>query len=278
MAIALSLVGAIVFGCADFWGGLATRRSDATVAVVVITQVAGLAALMVIAPLSGATHVAVSDLVWGAGAGLCGATGLLFFYRALADGTMSIVSPITAVVSAIVPLLAGVALGDRPAAWAWAGIVIGLGAIILFGGVPHPHGVARVAVTGAVLGGLGFGTFFVLLARSGSTAGMWPLVAARGCSGALLFAWAKARRQPIGLPRAVWKIALAAGIGDVSANALYLAATHHGLLAVVGVIIALYPASTLVLARIVLHERLQPLHWVALVAAAGAVTMIVVGS
>src|SRR5882724_2478495 len=99
MAIGLSLIGAIVFGCADFWGGLATRRSGATVAVVVVTQIAGLTALAVLAPLMGASHLKASDLAWGAAAGVCGATGLLVFYRALAEGTMSIVSPITAVVS-----------------------------------------------------------------------------------------------------------------------------------------------------------------------------------
>lgn len=276
MAVTLSLVGAVVFGCADFWGGLATRRSGATVAVVVATQVAGLAALLVAAPFFGGTPSAHA-LAWGAAAGLCGATGLLFFYRALATGTMSLVSPATAVVSAIVPVVAGIFLGDRAGALAWAGIAVGLGAIVLFGGVPHPHGSAIDGIAAALAGGAGFGFFFVLLSRSGHDAGLWPLVAARGVSGALLIGGSVAARRPLRLARPVVPIAIAAGVGDVTANALYLLSTRHGPLVIVGVIIALYPASTLVLARAVLHERLERLHWVALGLAAVAVVLIARG-
>jgi drug/metabolite transporter (DMT)-like permease len=277
MAVGLSLLGAIVFGCADFWGGLATRRSGRTAAVVVVTQLAGLLALFVEAPLVGSSTLHATDLLWGAAAGLCGMVGLLCFYRALAVGTMSIVSPITAVVSAIVPVVAGLLLGDRPEALAWVGIAIGIGAIVLFGGVPHPHGSSGAAVLGAVLGGLGFGTFFVLLSQSGDGAGLWPLVAARSVSGAVLVLGALVLHQPLRLARDPLRIAIAAGVADVSANALYLVSTHYGLLPVVGVVIAFYPASTLVLARVVLHERLEPLHWAALGLAGAAVVLIALG-
>ena len=274
MAVGISLLGAIVFGCADFWGGLATRRSGRTAAVVVVTQLAGLLALVVYAPVVGASDLHRADLAWGAAAGLFGMLGLLCFYRALARGTMSIVSPITAVVSAIVPVGAGVLLGDRPALLAWTGIAVGIGAIALFGGVPHPHGSARPAMIGAALGGLGFGAFFVLLSRTGDGAGLWPLVAARGVSGTVLVVGARIARQPLRLTRDPLRIAIAAVVGDVTANALYLVSTRYGLLAVVGVVIALYPASTLVLARVVLHERLEPMHWAALGLAGAAVVLI----
>jgi drug/metabolite transporter (DMT)-like permease len=275
MPLLLSLTGAIIFGCADFLGGLATRRNRDAISVVVVTQVAGLLALLVYAPLVGATHVTMPDLAWGALAGLSGATGLVFFYEALARGTMSVVSPVTAVVSAIVPLVAGVTLGNRPSVAVWTGLLLGIAAICLFGFTHDGLDAAALrALAPAVVGGLGFGFFFVLLSRTQGGAGLWPLVAARGLSGIVMAVAALATSGSIAIEPAARWIALGAAVGDVTANALYLLSTRHGDLAVVGVVIALYPASTLVLARIVLHERLNRVQQGALALAAFAVVII----
>src|SRR3954454_22894088 len=113
---------------------MAVRRNGSTFGVVFLTQFVGLVCITVVALVAGASHLTASDLAWGAAAGVCGGVGLALFYRALALGTMSVVSPVTGVVSAAVPLCAGVALGERPSFAAAVGIVLAVVAVSMFGG------------------------------------------------------------------------------------------------------------------------------------------------
>ncbi len=275
MGIALALISAMLFGAADFAGGLAVRKNNATFAVVFLSQLVGLATVAIYAPLVGADQLSATDFGWGALAGLCGGLGLLLFYRALALGTMSVVSPVTGVVSAAIPVGVGLGLGERPPLLAAVGIACAIGAVAMFGGGSGATfaGAAR-ALAPAIAAGVGFGTFFSLIAETHHGAGLWPLLAAR-CTACVLYAGgATIRRTRLRVRRPALLITLAAGVGDVSANALFLYAARHGDLAIVGVIGALYPASTLVLARFVLHERLALHHRVAIVVAACAIVLI----
>ncbi|MDH2443488.1 EamA family transporter [Amnibacterium sp. CER49] len=280
MAVLLSLVGAVVFGVADFLGGFATKRSPLH-AVIVLGQLAG---LLVLAPaaLLVLTRFDWGSALWGAAAGIAGGVGLLAFYRCLATGTMSVVAPVTAVTAAAVPVLAGLALGERPSGVTVVGVLLAVIAVVLVsaegGRLPrwstlrHDRG-----VIGALLSGAAFGLFFVLLSRSAAGSGIVPVAAARVTSISLVVGLALLLRRSLRPSRPGLPIILASGVADMTANVLFLVATRQGLLVVTSVLTALYPASTVLLAQLVLHERLGRLKAGGLAVAAAAVTCIAVG-
>lgn len=303
MAIVLGLAAALVYGAADFTGGLATRRTHA-LAVVVLSQAAGLVVLLVTLPFVADGGPAGGDLARGAVAGIGGGAGVALLYRGLAVGRMSVVAPITAVGAAALPLLWGLVAGERPSPWALAGVVLALVAVVLVsaaqgsepgdvaaagpgaGGVvrarPGAGGAARTGralgpgVGEAVLAGLGFGAFFVVLEGTSADAGLWPLLGAR-TSILVAGAAALATRTPLrAAPGQGGRIALA-GVLDMGANVLYLLAARQGLLSLVAVIVSLYPASTVLLARFVLGERLGPAQRIGLTLAAAGVALIALG-
>jgi drug/metabolite transporter (DMT)-like permease len=275
VAVLLALASALIWGASDFAGGVAARRAAAQ-AVVAASQAAGLVPLLVLLPwLGGATTA--GDLALGAAAGGCGGLGLVVFYRAMATGVMSVLAPTTGVCAAAVPVVAGLVLGERIGITATVGIVLALVAVVLVAAEGGPAGLraARPAGLAAALGaGLLFGLFFVFLHRTHPDAGLSPLVAARVTSVVLVTATALAGRAPLRVPRPAVPLVLLAGAGDVTANALYLVATQHGQLAITGVLASLYPASTVVLAQLVLRERLVRTQAAGLVTAVAAVVLI----
>jgi uncharacterized membrane protein len=247
MAALLALLSAVVYGVGDFCGGMASRRARAT-AVVLWSHVVGLALVVASLPLVHG-ELRARDLAFG------GAGGLL--YRALAIGPMSVVAPVTGLLAAAVPAVAGVAEGDRPSVSAGVGMVLALGAIVLVSaeGGDEPRPADRRGVHLALGAGLGFGVFFVALSHTADGAGTWPLLAARLASVGALGGLALLGRVEVAVPRGVRLQAAGAGALVVAANLLYLLAVRRGLLSVVSVLTALYPVSTVVLARIVLRER-----------------------
>jgi drug/metabolite transporter (DMT)-like permease len=278
VAIVLALAGALLYGGADFAGGLASRRATA-LGVVFCGQLAGVALLLVLLVAAPGRFDGPS-IAWGAAAGLSGAVGLLVFYRALSAGSMSVVAPLTAVTSASVPVLGGILLGERPSPLALVGVVLAVAAILLVGAeggrLPTLAMLRGTGVGAALLAGAAFGLLFVLVSRAAADSGVWPLVGARGASLALLAIVALATRRglvPRGAPVA---LVLASGLGDMAANLLFLLASRVGLLSIVGVLLALYPAGTVLLAVVVLRERLHPLQVVGLALAAGGVVLIAV--
>jgi drug/metabolite transporter (DMT)-like permease len=275
VAVLLALASAVLWGASDFGGGVASRRASAQV-VVAGSQAAGLVILLVLLPWFGGAPTA-TDLLLGAAAGACGGAGLFVFYRAMAGGVMSVVAPTTGVCAAAVPVLSGLALGERIGVAASVGIVLALVAVLLVaaeGGLASLRAVRPAALGPALVAGLLFGLFFVFLHSTRPHAELAPLVAARVASVLLVGVAALAARRGIRVPRRVLPVVVAAGIGDVTANALYLIATQHGQLAVTGVLASLYPASTVVLAQLVLHERLVRTQAAGLAAAAAAVVLI----
>ena len=276
MAVLLALGSAVVYGAADFCGGVASRRAS-SFAVVAVSQAAGLAVLLLLLPWLGGTSTA-ADLAWGGAAGLAGAAGLVLFYRALADGVMSVVAPVTAVMAAAVPVLVGVALGEQISPWAAAGIVLALVAVVLVaaeGGLSSLRTARPASLTPALAAGAGFGLFFVLLDRTHDNAGLTPLVAARLVSIAFVVALALGRGLSLRIPGTALPIVVLTGVGDMAANALFLVATQvGGQLAIIGVLTALYPASTVLLAQVLLRERLAGTQVAGLGAAVAAVALI----
>ncbi|TFV50331.1 DMT family transporter [Blastococcus sp. TF02A_35] len=276
MAVVLALASAVVYGASDFLGGLASRRAS-VFAVVALSQLAGLAALLVLLPWLGGP-VTAADVGWGAAAGLAGSTGLLVFFRALATGVMSVVAPVTAVTAAAVPVLVGLLGGERIGPWAAAGILLALVAVVLVsaeGGLRALRAARPGSLLPALLAGTAFGFFFVLLDRTSEDAGLTPLVAARAASVGLVLLVALAGRRSVRPTRAALPLVVVSGVGDMAANALFLLATQAGgPLAITGVLASLYPVSTVVLAQLVLRERLVPAQVAGLTTAAAAVVLI----
>ena len=276
MAVVLALSSAVVYGASDFLGGLASRRTS-VFGVVALSQLVGLTALLVLLPWLGGP-VGAADLGWGAAAGLAGAAGLVVFFRTLAGGVMSVVAPVTAVTAAAVPVLVGLAGGDRIGTWAAVGIVLALVAVVLVsaeGGLSALRAARPAALAPALLAGGMFGLFFVLLDRTSADAGLTPLVTARIASVSLVALLALAGRQSLRVSRPALPLVAVSGLGDMSANGLFLLATQaDGQLAITGVLASLYPVSTVVLAQVVLRERLVGAQVAGLLTAATAVVLI----
>ncbi|NUW34860.1 DMT family transporter [Nonomuraea sp. SMC257] len=277
-AVILATACAVVYGTADFFGGLATRRSP-VLAVVVLSQLAGLALIAGMLPLLPGLASGPA-LLWGLAAGLAGAGGLVLFYRALATGVMSVVAPVAAVTSAALPVLWGLAKGERPQALAMAGVVLALGSVLLVSQDRSParRGGSRGSVLTALAAGTGFGGFFVLLDLAPDDSGLWPLMGARLSSVAAVALLALATRRALRPGSGAWRVIAAAGVLDMLANVLYLLAQRQGLVSLVAVLVALYPASTLLLARQVLGERLRPIQVTGVTCALAAVSLIAFAS
>jgi drug/metabolite transporter (DMT)-like permease len=276
VAVVLALASAVVYGAADFLGGLASRRTS-VFGVVAMSQVVGLVALLALLPWLGGP-VGVADLAWGGAAGLAGAAGLVVFFRALAGGVMSVIAPVTAVTAAAVPVLVGLLAGNRIGGWAAAGIALALTAVVLVsaeGGLRALRAARPASLTPALVAGAAFGLFFVLLDRTSQTSGLTPLVAARMASVALVVLVATAGRQSLRVTRPALPLVALSGVGDMSANGLFLLATQQeGQLAITGVLASLYPVSTVLLAQVLLRERLVGAQVAGLAAAVVAVVLI----
>jgi drug/metabolite transporter (DMT)-like permease len=276
VAVVLALSSAVVYGASDFLGGLASRRTS-VFGVVALSQLVGLAALLVLLPWLGGP-VSAADLGWGAAAGLAGAAGLVVFFRTLAGGVMSVVAPVTAVTAAAVPVLVGLAGGDEIGTRAAVGIALALVAVVLVSaesGLSALRAARPSALAPALLAGSMFGLFFVLLDRTSADAGLTPLVTARIASVTLVVLIALAGRQSLRVTRSALPLVAVSGLGDMAANGLFLLATQaDGQLAITGVLASLYPVSTVVLAQVVLRERLVGAQVAGLLTAATAVVLI----
>lgn len=275
MGIALGLLAAAFYGAADFLGGLATKRTS-MFAVTILSQGVGFALLLAVVPFFPA-HVVPVDYLWGALGGLCGGLGLALLYHALSIGKMGVVSPITAVLAASLPVVVGVVRGERLATLQMAGMVVALVAIVLISLSTEEDGRIEVSTAGvkeAVASGVILGGFYTFLALGGKGAGLYPLLGARCGSIALLVAVALVLRRPMVPSRATVPTIVLAGAIDMTANALYVLATFRGYLSVVAVLTSLYPASTVFLARVVLRERLQLQQKIGVACALAGVVMI----
>lgn len=298
MPYALALMSAAVLGVADFFGGMATRRSG-VVPVIVLLQCVAIPVMAVLILVAPSARPTLTDAAWSGAAALAGSVGLAFLYRGLAMAAMSAVAPMAAVVAASVPVAAGLALGERPSRWAVAGIGLAVAAIALIateterdpeaeaslaGFEPPDDASGRVtavrrllAVAVALGAGLGIGLFYVFISRPAPTAGLWPLLLSRCVSLPLFAGIALATRRPLWPSRSVLPVALAAGVLDALGVVFYLLAAYRGPLSLVAILTSLYPASTVLMATTVLGEHLHRGRIVGLACAAIAITLIVAG-
>ncbi len=217
----------------------------------------------------------VSALVWGSIAGVAGLGGIVLLYQGLSTGAMAIVAPTTAVTSAVIPIVGGLLLGERPGAVPLIGAFCAVVAIgLVSSGPASGHARVDAKVIGlALTSGAMFGMFFLLLARAGDEAGMWPLAAARVAALPLGLFLLKTMGGTLRLPRRILPLTITAGVLDLSANGLYLIAVYQGEISVLAPIAALYPASTVLLALLVHKEKLVPLQMVGLGLAGAALVL-----
>jgi len=280
LAIVLGLGSSVCWGLADFLGGLQSRR-HAVASVLLVSEIAGLAPVVLYVALSGAAAPAWVHLWPAAAGGAAGVVALGAFYRALATGTMSIVAPVSAT-GAIVPLAVGIAEGDRPGALRLAGIAAALLGVVLaareLGADERPRaGGVNGSVALALVAALGFGLFFVGLRSAASASVPWAMLVARASAVPLVALAVLGARAPLRLGRSVLPALAVVGLLDVSANGLYALATTHGLLSVVSVLGSLYPVTTVLLARLVLHERVRRTQEVGIITVLAGVALIAAG-
>jgi drug/metabolite transporter (DMT)-like permease len=265
----------------DFLGGLQSRRQP-LLAVMLVSQGAALVGLLVVVAALGAGPPHLVKLLPALGAGAAGMIALTAFYRALSIGTMSIVAPISAT-GAMVPVVVGIAQGERPAAAQLAGIAAAIVGVVLASreedaALRHDVRVpSRASIPLALVAAAGFGTFFVALRSSAKADVAWALLAARLAGVALIAAGALVRRPPAVRDRRVLLALAVIGLLDLSANGLYAIATRHGLLSIVAVGASLYPLGTVMLARLLLGERVRRVQEVGIVAALMGVVLIAAG-
>jgi drug/metabolite transporter (DMT)-like permease len=302
----LSFVGALVYGSADFLGGLAAKRLRSIV-VTAVAAATGLVLVLAAYPVIGGEWLA-ADVGWGIVSGVTGAIAIVLLYACLAIGPMSILSPLTAVVSAIAPILWGLLVAGETMSWiGYAGLGVALVAVVLVGFIPG-EAVVRPSVRGLVLAigaGLAIGAFLIVIDQTSDESGLVPLIVNRSVSAVLtsvivgVLAIAAVRRgrravsvfaatgaqlgatptghadlehaeeHPVSVAGSTpvsqaWWLAAACGALDATANVVMVFALRMGDLAIVSALTAMYPAGTILLAAIVLRERIAVVQWIGL--------------
>ena len=280
VAVALGIGTALCWGLADFLGGIRTRRLTLAT-VLIVSQLTGLAAIALVVAVGGVEVPSLGDIAPALGAGVCQIAGIAALYRALAVGTMSVISPISASGAAIIPVIVGVTIGERPESLQIVGMGAAFAGVILATRSPEPaQGGAgsRHALGLAAIAALGIGGFYVGMDAAVDEANpLWALLAARASAGALLVAVLVSVRPRLVADRTLLPSLAAIGLLDVAANACFTLGTETGLLSVVSVLASLYPVATVVLARALLRERLVAVQGAGVAVALAGVAMISAG-
>ena len=279
MAVLLALLGAIAYGVSDFLGGLTARRTTLWPVAVLACTGALLGTLLLALAVPGEPHG--PDVAWGLLAGLGSGSGTAFLYRGLAAGRMGVVAPVSAVGATIIPVLIGFVGGERPSTLVWVGMVAALPGIWLVSREETDAGSAPAGgsngLLDGVLAGVGFGVLFAALGQVPSSAGYWPVVANQAASvTAVVVAAYLLGGNPVPTRRGEWW-GLVSGLLAALAVLAFLLATHRGLLSVSAVLTSLYPAVTVLLAAVVLHERIHRVQAVGLALCAAAIVLVAAG-
>ena len=298
MVTILALAAAVLYGTADFLGGVASRRAS-VFAVLALTVPAGAVVMVVVALLGQVPAIggllgpgglgspaSVGDwsaVGWAAASGVCGAGGLVAFYAGFATAPISVVAPVAALVSAVLPVGVAIIGGERPAATVIAGGLICLVAVVLVSAQPADHSGGRRLITPGRLralgygaaAGAGFGLFFIFLKNAGQSGVLWPVAISRSAGTVVAFGIALVTRtRPPWSRGGITGIALASGAIDAAANVCYVLATRAGLFGLAVVITSLYPGMTVLLARVLLGERMRWLQRAGLLLAAVGVVLL----
>lgn len=272
-AIGFGLLSAASWGAGDFSGGFATRRAN-VFGVVVISQIIGLALVVVATLVTHESMPPMENLLWGAASGVSGVVGIVSFYRALATGHMRIAAPVTAVFTAIVPVMVGIFTEKVPSLPQFGGFAIALVGVWALSR-PETEDAGRPKGLGlAVLAGLGFGGFLVFIHRAGDSYVFWPTLSARVASIIVLVLIILWQRKPWRPARNLMHLVFFAGVLDVGGNVAYVLAAQGQQLAIASVVSSLYPAMTVLLARLFLKERITQLQAAGIAAALLAIILI----
>jgi len=270
-----ALGAAVLYGVGDYFGGRATKVSAST-SVTFLGQFFALILLVALVAVGNTPVMPLQDWFWSGLAGAGGVIALVAFYQAMSLGSMTVVAPIAALIGMCSPVIVGLLQGERPASIAYLGMILACIAVALVGDALDHHDLPTPmrAIVLAVISGLGFGVIFVCLAQTSQDSGLWPLLGQRivSVSTVAIVGSLGSRRLKVARP-VIW-YAILSGVFDTTANGLYLLAIHGGLLSLVGVIISLYPVSTVALAIFIDHEKLHKSQFIGLLIAAAALSMI----
>jgi len=281
VAVLLGLTAALAYGASDFIGGLLSRRFS-FLQVAVVGQLVAAAGMLTALPFTSPATAPVATLAWGTASGAGAAFGSLALYRGLGRGQMAVVAPLSGVAAAALPALAGLLLGERPSPLALTGVVLALPAVWLVSAAGEANAEptnrrSSGAVADGLLSGVGFAVLFLGLDRAGGASGLWPVAAAQVSSAVLLCGTALSAGRPLRPERGLVAGAASVGVLGGTATVLFFFATGMSLVAVAAVLTSLYPAATVLLARLLLAERLSRTQLLGLGLAAAAVVLIVTG-
>ena len=263
LSIFYGILSAATWGAADFIGGLASKRTS-PYRVLFLAEIAGMVPFVLLALLLKEPVPPISDMFLGAGSSLLGLTGLLFLYRALASGQMTIAAPVSALFAALIPVIFGFVTLGAPSIATMIGFALAFLAVWLisqtggtswqdsFRGFGHLPDLRL-----PLFSGLFFGLYFLIIHRATLNAFFWPLAAARFAGFVAFGLYALLTRRPAMPPREIWGFCLINGVIDIAGNALYVLSAQAGRIDVAAVLGALYPASTVILAWVILKERLS---------------------
>ena len=272
VTVLFGLAASLCWGSGDFNGGLASRRANAS-SVVIAAYAVGFVVLVALGVIRREPFPSRIDILWGALAGVAGAIGLIAFYSALSIGRMGIAAPVSAILTAALPATFSAFTQGLPSSLQLGGFVLSLLAIGFISrpekAQGRPEGVGL-----ALLAGCGFGCFFIIISRVSPHATFLPLAVARLTSVIFLLIMSMFRQQSITPKMAVAPLIVLAGVLDAFGNAFFVLAAHSGRLDIAAVVSSLYPAATVLLAAIVLHERVTRVQGVGIALALLAVPLI----
>jgi drug/metabolite transporter (DMT)-like permease len=281
LPILYGLISSASWGAADFIGGLASKRAG-SIRVLYLAEIAGFIPFLILALVTGETVPPAGDLLWGAFASLIGLTGLVFLYRALAEGRMTIAAPVSGLLAAVIPVIFGFFALGAASTTTMIGFGLAFPAIWLISRTDSTE--PRVSLPDAstpfsaslrlpLLSGFFFGFYFIAIHQATLRAFFWPLTAARFAGFLAMGLFALFTRQPAMPPRETWTLCILNGVIDIAGNGFYVLSAQAGRMDVAAVLGALYPASTVLLAWIFLKERISLVQTLGIVCAFVAIVL-----
>jgi drug/metabolite transporter (DMT)-like permease len=278
LSILFGLSSALTWGAADFCGGLASRKAKAYQAVL-LGEAVGLALLLATAFFSSEVPIGWFDWLLCTIAGSMGVLGLLLFFQAMTKGQMSVAAPVSALTAAILPVIVGSLVDGFPGWLTLAGFALALAAIWFIsqpGGDPKSMRLRLADLSLPLIAGGSFGVYLILIHNGSQNGLFWPMVSSRLAGVVTMMIYTLVTRQSFLPPKSIWPLLILNGVLDVSGNGLYILAGHFGRMDVAAILASLYPASTVVLAGLILRERLSRLQLAGILAALAAIVLMTV--
>jgi drug/metabolite transporter (DMT)-like permease len=271
--IIYGLISSASWGAADFIGGLASKRTSA-IRVLYLAEIAGFIPFLALAVVTREPIPPAVDFLWGAFSSLVGLSGLILLYRALAEGQMTIAAPVSALLAAVIPVIFGFFTLGVPSTATMFGFGLAFIAVWLISQTDSTNWRFSISeLRLPLISGIFFGFYFILIHQATLNAFYWPLTSARFAGLIALGLFAIVTRQPAMPPQEVWGLCIVNGIMDIGGNAFYIFATQTGRIDVAAVLSSLYPAATVLLAWVVLKEKISLTQTMGIVSAFTAIIL-----